>query len=221
LELHTPWANLWSGGCWDHLENTLMNFDQQRHQDMILYTEWSLLGKECVQSDNEWASGYEHLTILGYWRLIWKSIVPPWVRNSMWRMCRGCIPTRATLNFRGVQCPIVCPLCEVEVETIIHVFFTCTKNKDCWLKLDISHCLEVVLLQTESSKKFFFTLFSKLQEERKDKMLFYYGAYGGGGGGMTRSRKKGFPKFMVKRGEEFHQSWKCAKIKDQLRRIDT
>ncbi|KAH1246016.1 hypothetical protein GmHk_06G016194 [Glycine max] len=36
-------------------------------------------------------------------------------------------------------------------------------------------------------------------------MLFYYGAYGGGGGGMTRSRKKGFPKFMVKRGEEFHQ----------------
>uniref|UniRef100_A0A0R0JI36 Reverse transcriptase zinc-binding domain-containing protein n=1 Tax=Glycine max TaxID=3847 RepID=A0A0R0JI36_SOYBN len=123
----------------------------------------------------------------------------------MWRMCRGCIPTRATLNFRGVQCPIVCSLCEVEIETIIHVFFTCTKNKDCWLKLDISHCLEVVLLQTESSKKFFFTLFSKLQEERKDKMLFYYGAYGGGGGGMTRSRKKGFPKFMVKRGEEFHQ----------------
>ena len=57
----------------------------------------------------------EHLAISSNWRLIWRVNVPPWVRNLMWRICEGNIPTRTTLNSRGVLCLIVCLLCEVEV----------------------------------------------------------------------------------------------------------
>lgn len=57
LELHAPWANFQSEGCWGHLENTIVECWSTRHQHIRLYIEASLLGKECVQSDNYWLSG--------------------------------------------------------------------------------------------------------------------------------------------------------------------
>jgi hypothetical protein len=34
----------------------------------------------------------------------------------LWRICKGCLPTRTRLQERYVQCPVNCPLCESEDE---------------------------------------------------------------------------------------------------------
>lgn len=38
-----------------------------------------------------------HLKRPGYWSGIWRLKVPPKVKNLVWRICRGCFPTRARL----------------------------------------------------------------------------------------------------------------------------
>jgi len=41
---------------------------------------------------------------------IWKLKVPPKVRNMLWRICRECLPTRAQLLDKGVNCPSTCAI---------------------------------------------------------------------------------------------------------------
>ena len=94
----------------------------------------------------------EHIAIHGDWRLIWKVNVPPQARKLMWRICRDYIPTRTTLNSRGVQCSIICSLHEVKVETTFTCFLCEQKMKIDVQSSTLSHCLEEVLLQTKSYK---------------------------------------------------------------------
>ncbi|CAJ2649711.1 unnamed protein product [Trifolium pratense] len=39
-----------------------------------------------------------HLSRPGFWSGIWRLKVPPKVKNLLWRICRGCFPTRARLR---------------------------------------------------------------------------------------------------------------------------
>jgi len=57
---------------------------------------WTLLRQEI--GDNT------YLHRLGFWTGIWKLKAPPKVKNLIWRICRGCLPTRARLLDRGVNC---------------------------------------------------------------------------------------------------------------------
>jgi hypothetical protein len=52
----------------------------------------------------------------GDWHRIWKVISPYKARNLLWRICRGCIPTRLRLQSRHVQCEVICPWCDTAVE---------------------------------------------------------------------------------------------------------
>jgi hypothetical protein len=36
--------------------------------------------------------------------------MPPRIINSLWSVCRNCLPTRARLQARGVNCPKTCVL---------------------------------------------------------------------------------------------------------------
>ena len=45
-----------------------------------------------------------HLRCSWSWSRIWHLKVPPKVKNLVWRVCRGCLPTRVHLLDKGVQC---------------------------------------------------------------------------------------------------------------------
>jgi hypothetical protein len=60
-----------------------------------------------------------HLKMHGEWKLIWKIQCPPRVKNLLWRICRRCIPTRASLQQKGVNCTTNCALCNTMLKIAI------------------------------------------------------------------------------------------------------
>lgn len=50
----------------------------------------------------------DHLASKFELQLLWNKKRPPRVKMMIWRACRSCLPTRANLRTRGVECPITC-----------------------------------------------------------------------------------------------------------------
>lgn len=67
------------------------------------------------------------------WGKIWKLAIPHKVKVFLWRFCRNNIPVRIRLRWKGVNVPILCPMCERDVEHLLHVFFDCAFAYQCWL----------------------------------------------------------------------------------------
>lgn len=93
------------------------------------------------------------------WKRLWSLFIPNKIKNFIWRLCRNTIPTRWSLRFRGVQVPITCPMCNSDIEHLLHVFFDCTFAKQCWqyagMALNTDHIEDVPiwLLNTLSTGK--------------------------------------------------------------------
>ncbi|XP_043814106.1 uncharacterized protein LOC122724009 [Manihot esculenta] len=58
------------------------------------------------------------------WKKVWALDVPPKVRDFIWRLFRGVLPTRDNLARRGVDVPLGCLFCDAN-ESIDHLFFSC------------------------------------------------------------------------------------------------
>jgi len=50
--------------------------------------------------------------VVGYWKHPWKVSAPHKALNLLWRICRGCVPTRVTLRSWYVPCYHFCSLCD-------------------------------------------------------------------------------------------------------------
>jgi hypothetical protein len=59
------------------------------------------------------------------WNSLWKIHAPPKAKHLLWRICRGCLPTRIRLQERCVLCSSSCPLCDHDIEDDWHVLFHC------------------------------------------------------------------------------------------------
>jgi hypothetical protein len=68
----------------------------------------------------------------GDWNSIWRIKAPPKTKHLLWRICRGCLPTRTRLQERHVSCPKDCPICSNEDEDDLHTFFTCNQSQQVW-----------------------------------------------------------------------------------------
>jgi len=74
-----------------------------------------------------------HLLQLGNWWDIWRLKVLPKVKHLIWRMCRGCLPTRIRLQDKGVSCLTRCVSCTSEHEDLNHIFFECSFSIQVWI----------------------------------------------------------------------------------------
>lgn len=70
------------------------------------------------------------------WNTIWKLSLPPKVKVLAWQVCQNVLPTAVNLQSKRVECPILCKLCNQEVETTDHVFIHCGVAKACWRQVD-------------------------------------------------------------------------------------
>ncbi|XP_058770466.1 uncharacterized protein LOC131644088 [Vicia villosa] len=52
----------------------------------------------------------------GNWNRLWNIMAPPRAKHLLWRICRGCLPTRIRLRQHYVQCLAMCQTCEREDE---------------------------------------------------------------------------------------------------------
>ncbi|XP_045809807.1 uncharacterized protein LOC123904158 [Trifolium pratense] len=89
--------------------------------------------------------------VKGNWKEIWKVHAPQKARHLLWRLCRGCIPTRRRLLERHVDCDVHCPLCEDEVEDDVHAFFTCASAQSSWQAAGLSSVLGSAACQQGSA----------------------------------------------------------------------
>jgi ribonuclease HI len=66
------------------------------------------------------------------WTNLWNIAAPPKTKHLLWRFCKGCIPTRTRLQDKHVPCPTLCPLCNNDDETELHVLFNCVASMQVW-----------------------------------------------------------------------------------------
>ena len=98
-----------------------------------------------------------HMHVHGRWNLIWKLKVPPKIKNFLWRVCRGCFPTRARLSSRGVSCPLDCVQCSNNYEDIIHILIECPKAVQVWRDANLWDTINRVLQQDYNIHAHIFT----------------------------------------------------------------
>ncbi|GAU21365.1 hypothetical protein TSUD_189520 [Trifolium subterraneum] len=85
--------------------------------------------------------GSDKYHVLGNWNGIWKAQAPHKARHLLWRLCRGCLPTRSRLLERRVECTLNCPVCDEEIEDELHIFFRCAVARDSWSAAGLSSVL--------------------------------------------------------------------------------
>ena len=78
----------------------------------------------------------EQHKIDGNWNKIWRCKAPPRIKNFLWRVARGCLPTRVRLQVWAVNCTTQCPFCS-DHEDNIHTLFYCPKSTQCWQRLGL------------------------------------------------------------------------------------
>lgn len=99
-------------------------------------------------------SGYRHwqssqrvvteVNVAKGWKRIWKLEIPHKSRIFLWRFCKNNIPVRNLLRGKGINSPITCPMCNRDVEHILHLFFDCEFAKECWSKTDLTFDMRTV-----------------------------------------------------------------------------
>ncbi|GJU52604.1 ribonuclease H-like domain-containing protein [Tanacetum coccineum] len=112
----------------------------------------------------------------------WKRSNPIKVNIFLWRLLLNKLPTRVNLDRKSIDVhSLLCPICQEDVETVNHIFFSCEMATDLWSllakwwDLDIPFCASMedwfLWLDTSSfSKKV--RIFSKVWEG------FSYGPFG-------------------------------------------
>jgi len=51
----------------------------------------------------------------GNWNQLWRNKIPPRIKNFLWHVTRGCLPTRLRLHTRGVVCPLHTRQCSRDI----------------------------------------------------------------------------------------------------------
>lgn len=63
----------------------------------------------------------------------WNRFIPIKVNVFIWRLALNKIPSRVNLDKRGLDIgSLLCPICSFDVETVNHLFFSCSMAFDLW-----------------------------------------------------------------------------------------
>jgi ribonuclease HI len=100
----------------------------------------------------------DSLRVEGEWNSIWNITAPPKTKHLLWRICRGCLPTRVRLREKHVSCPNMCPFCDNHEEDERHILFDCMESKQVWMEAGLRAIVERRLLGSNDVKSIFFDI---------------------------------------------------------------
>jgi hypothetical protein len=121
------------------------------------YTVWSAY-RLCVEE----LIDVSHLHHPANWQNIWRLKVPPKVKNLLWRMRRGCLPTRVCLQDKGVSCPKNCESCGADHEDFNDLLFECSFPIQVWNSARIWYEVQHAAIQSDSAVNSIFYLLQNL-----------------------------------------------------------
>lgn len=67
------------------------------------------------------------------------------------------MPVRNLLRSKGISVPIICPMCDHDIEHLLHLFFDCPFAKACWQIADLSYSM----MEVESAPKWLLDMISR------------------------------------------------------------
>jgi hypothetical protein len=111
-----------------------------------------------------------HLHKPGDWSAILNLKVPPKVKNLVWRMCCGCLPTRIRLQDKRVHCPTNCVSCDSAYEDMVHVMFICPFTVHAWNMTGLAQEVTAVVQTADTTAAIVFHLLSVLSADHKQRM---------------------------------------------------
>ncbi|XP_074299929.1 uncharacterized protein LOC141631111 [Silene latifolia] len=146
------------GGAWceDRLGTYLLPFEVERVRNIRLSEEshedtwyWAaekdgeysvrsayklLVGME---SDTSEPSTWERSKWI--WNNLWKVQVWPRIKLFFWQLCNDALATKVNLSFRVGREDVLCPLCQCQIESSIHLFRDCGIASEVWERLGVNH----------------------------------------------------------------------------------
>ncbi|KAJ8774442.1 hypothetical protein K2173_016888 [Erythroxylum novogranatense] len=67
-----------------------------------------------------------------FWKNLWAIKAAPKAKNLIWRAASGSLPCRSLLRARHVPISEVCPMCNIEAESVKHLLVDCTFAQQVW-----------------------------------------------------------------------------------------
>jgi hypothetical protein len=99
------------------------------------------------------------------WNQVWRCKLPPRIKNFVWRVARGCLPSRVRLQTRGVNCTTQCPFCDGQ-EDNLHALFLCPKSIQCWQKLELWNDISTVTSNPGNISSILFEIIHRLHNSK-------------------------------------------------------
>jgi hypothetical protein len=110
---------------WDALSGVVLNQEEDRHV-WVHSSSGEFSSKSCYSAFFMGAISFEP------WKWVWKSWAPPKCKFFVWLALRNKCWTADRLQRRGLPHPMVCPLCDQEQETILHLLCSCSFARQFW-----------------------------------------------------------------------------------------
>ncbi|MCH80584.1 BZIP-like protein [Trifolium medium] len=89
-------------------------------------------------------------------------------------MVRGGLPTRDRLQQKWVPCTDLCPHCETTYENEWHLFISCTKAREVWLRADLWEVVRSLTATAVGFVELIFSALTTLEGERKQDFVMIY-----------------------------------------------
>ena len=93
---------------------------------------WVFCGKAIKEGGVNIGEASEHRALGLLWSRLWKAAVRSKIKFFSWRACLNILPTQDNLICRKVMENARCCLCQQEIETILHVLWSCGAAQDVW-----------------------------------------------------------------------------------------
>ncbi|GAU49866.1 hypothetical protein TSUD_366220 [Trifolium subterraneum] len=127
-------------------------WDEERNECYSVKSGYKLAMRYLIGSDK--------YHVMGNWNGIWKVQAPHKACHLLWRLCRGCLPTRSRLLERRVEFTLNCPVCDEEIEDELHIFFRCAVARDSWSAAGLSSVLHNATYQQTNAMDRIFAICS-------------------------------------------------------------
>jgi hypothetical protein len=92
------------------------------------FTVWSAYHLEKEVHDHMIEEGSTSKGCSGIWKLIWSLNLPNATKMLFWRACYIILPTKENLLKRGIVKEPFCPICGLDVESLVHILWSCHRR---------------------------------------------------------------------------------------------
>ena len=110
---------------WDALSGVVLNQEEDRHV-------WVHSSSGVFSSKSCYSALFMGAITFQPWKWVWKSWAPPKCKFFVWLAIRNKCWTADRLQRKGLPHPVVCPLCDQEQETILHLLCSCSFARQFW-----------------------------------------------------------------------------------------